>query len=212
MLLTRSTRKEVEAKFAVLKKPVTLSVFTQGMECQTCRETRLVCEELAEISSKIAVEVNDFREDKNLVDKYGVERIPAVIIVGKEDFRIHFYGTPTGYVFDALLDAIKMVSLDKIALQDATKAYLESLVDEVNLKVLVSPTCLNCPPAIELAYRLSYYSPLVTAEMINLTDFPWLAIRYATKTVPVTIVNDSISLEGAFNEPDFIQKLKVVGK
>jgi glutaredoxin-like protein len=208
MLLTRGTRKEVEAKFSVLKKPVTLSVFTQGMECQSCRETRLVCEELAEISSKIAVEVNDFHEDKNLVDKYGVERIPAVIVVGKEDFRIRFYGSPTGYVFDAFLDAIKMVSLEKIALQDATKAYLESLVNKIDLKVLVSPTCPNCPPAIEIAYRLSYYSPLISAEMINLTDFPWLAIRYGTKTVPVTVVNDSVSIEGAFNEQDFIQKLK----
>jgi glutaredoxin-like protein len=210
MLLTRETRREVEARFSVLKKPITLSVFTQGMESQSCRETRSICEELAEITPKIAVDVNDFREDKNLVDKYGIERIPAIAVVGKDDFRIRLYGTPTGYVFDSLLEIIKMISIEKIALSDATKSFLDSLDSRIGMKVICSETCPYCLPAVELAARLAMYSPRIHADIVSIGDFPWLAVRYEVKELPRTVVNDSRFIDGTLPEKEFVAKFKKI--
>jgi glutaredoxin-like protein len=210
MLLTREVRKEVESRFSVLKKPVTLSVFTQGMECQSCREARAICEELAEISPKIAVDVNDFREDKNLVDKYGIERIPAIAVTGKDDFHIRFYGAPTGYVFDSLLDAIKMVSLEKIALTDSTKAYLDTLDSKVGIKVITSGTCSYCPPAVDMATRLAFYCRRIVVDIFSILDFPWLAVRYEVRDLPRTVVNEKGYIDGSLPEKEFIVKLKTL--
>jgi glutaredoxin-like protein len=208
MLLTRETRREVETRFSVLKKPVTLSVFTQGMECQSCRETRSICEELAEITPKLAVDVNDFREDRNLVDKFGIERIPAIAIVGKDDFRVRLYGTPTGYVFDSLLEIIRMISIEKIALADETKAFLDSLDSRVAIKVISSSTCPNCLPAVELAARFAMYSPRIFADIVSIDDFPWLAVKYEVKELPRTVVNDCRFIDGALPEKEFVARLK----
>ncbi len=45
-------------------------------------------------------------------------------------------------------------------------------------------------------------SPHVRADVVDVTEFQDLAVRYAVQGVPKTIVNDRLSFEGALPEPD----------
>ena len=49
-LLDNDTRNQLTEMFQSLQKPVKMVVFSQEMECQYCKETREIAEELAALS------------------------------------------------------------------------------------------------------------------------------------------------------------------
>jgi len=48
----------------------------------------------------------------------------------------------------------------------------------------------------------------VTADVIEATEFPDLARRYAVRGVPKIVVNDKIEFVGALPEPDYLEQIK----
>lgn len=196
-----------------LVHPVRLHVFTQEFECQYCRETRQICEEVAALSDKVSVIVHDFQEDRERADAYGVDKIPAIVIVRvnpdgtEEDYGIRFFGIPSGYEFMSLLEAIKLVSSGKVALSPATVQQVQELDRPVHIQVFVTPTCPYCPRAVMLSHQLAFISPKIRADMVEATEFPHLAMRYQVMGVPRSVINEDIHIEGAVPEPMFVREL-----
>ncbi len=60
---------------------------------------------------------------------------------------------------------------------------------------------------MRLAHQLAIESDLVTADMVEATEFPHLAHRYQVRAVPRTIVNETGVIEGALPEPLFVQQV-----
>lgn len=139
-LLSDRDRKAVEKELSTLKNPVKLAVFTQETECLYCRETRSLMEEVSGLSGKIVLDIFDFVRDKDAVDKYKIDKIPAVVVAGSDDYGIRFFGIPSGYEFASLLHSIKMVSSGESGLSKETKEFLGSLKKELYLQVFVTPT------------------------------------------------------------------------
>lgn len=139
-LIQDKDRKAIGDQLAGLTNTVNLVNFTQELECQYCRETSQLMKELAGISDKINSHVYNFITDKEQTDKFKVEQIPATIIMGDDDRGIRFYGIPSGYEFVTILDTIKMVSAGDSELSTATKNFLKTLKEPVNLKVFITPT------------------------------------------------------------------------
>jgi alkyl hydroperoxide reductase subunit AhpF len=52
-LLNADIRKDVQASLADVQSPVTFKVFTQQFECQYCKETRELIQEVAELSPHV---------------------------------------------------------------------------------------------------------------------------------------------------------------
>jgi predicted DsbA family dithiol-disulfide isomerase len=48
-------------------------------------------------------------------------------------------------------------------------------------------------------------SDLVTADLVEVTEFPQLAQRYRVRAVPRTVVNETTSIEGALPEAEFVK-------
>ena len=71
-------------------------------------------------SDKVSVEVLDFVRDKKKADYYKVEKIPATVVEGEEDYGLRFYGIPGGYEFASLIHALKAVSSRDSALSTGT--------------------------------------------------------------------------------------------
>ena len=85
-----------------LVDPVKIVMFTQEVECRYCSETRKLAEEIGTISDKITTEVYDFVADAAKAKEYGIERIPALAIIGKKDYGVRIYGIPYGYELQTL--------------------------------------------------------------------------------------------------------------
>lgn len=214
-LLNEQVQNQVKQAFEKLSGPVKLLVFTQGeggaVECDFCAETRQLVEEIAALSDKITLEVRDFVADSALAEQYRIDKIPAIAILGggaePKDYGIRLYGIPSGYEFSTLIEDILMVSGSDPALQPGTLEELKRLKEPVHIQVFVTPTCPYCPRAVTLAHKLALASDLVTADMVEATEFPHLANKYHVFGVPRTVINEKIHIEGAVPEAMLVQRM-----
>ena len=139
-LLDDKIKQEVKTALGDLPNAVRLVMFTQEFECQFCRETRQLVEEVAEVHDQISTEILNFVVDKDEVDAYGIDKIPAVAVVGEKDFGIRFYGIPSGYEFSSLIESIKLASTGRPQLSPAAIEFAQGLKDPVHIQVYVTPT------------------------------------------------------------------------
>ena len=108
-----------------MKDPVRIIVFTQEMECQFCKEARQLAEEAASlVPDKIKAEIYDLVKDTEKAKEYGVDKVPAIAIVGTKDYGIRYYGVPYGYEFNPFVDNIINVSKSATDLSEDTKTKL----------------------------------------------------------------------------------------
>ncbi len=206
-MLNEEVKQDVKKQFESLQNDVRLVVFTQKVECQYCAENRTLSEEVAGLSDKLSLEIYDFVADSNKADQYGVDKIPATVIIGRKDHGIRFFGIPAGYEFTSYLEAIKLVSTGETGLSDKTKAFLDGLERDVHLQVFVTPTCPHCPSAVVLAHKLAFYSDRVRADMVEAMEFPHLSVKYEVQGVPRTVINENVSQEGAAPEALLVKKI-----
>jgi len=211
-LLKEQDKNVLRQAFQALQQPVQLVVFTQPMECMYCRETREIAEEVADLSDKISLEVFDFTQDREAVDRYTIRRIPAIVVMRggdqPKDFGIRFYGIPAGYEFTPFIEDILMVSRGDSGLSEASRALLAQLTKPLHIQVFVAPTCPYCPQVVRLTHQMALESDLVRADVIEITEFPHLALFYQVQGVPRTVINDRIKIEGAIPEAAMMDWVK----
>ena len=208
-------RKEFEE---ALVSPVKLLMFTQSFECQFCAETRQIVEEVSALSDQVTHEVFDFVEDKEVAEKYDIDKIPAIVVLrsedgGERDYGVRFFGIPSGYEFTSIIEGIMDVSKGESGLQPASKEAVAQLDQPVHFQVFVTPTCPYCPQAVVLAHKFAIESDLIRSDMVEAIEFPHLANKYSVFGVPRTVINDKVHQEGAAPEPLMLAKLlEAVGK
>ncbi len=211
-----SLQRQLRNVFASLPRPVTLAVFTKGSDagapCESCEDTRQLVEELASMSDgKLLAEIYDVNRDAGDAGLYGIDKVPAIVILGGEsgrgDVGVRFFGPPSGYEFGTLVEDIRMVSSGDTDLSDGTLETLAQLHTPLHIQVFVTPTCPYCPRAVLLAHKMAMASDLVTADAIDATEFPELADRYQVYGVPRTVINDTVHVEGAVPEAMLMAQL-----
>jgi glutaredoxin-like protein len=130
----------IRTRFEDLEAPVKLINFTQEVECMYCAETRQLMEEVTDLSDKLSLEVYNFITDKEAVNRYSIDKIPATVIEGAKDYGIRFFGVPSGYEFGTLIESIVIASKGDSGLKPATRQALAELGEPVHLQVFVTPT------------------------------------------------------------------------
>ncbi|MCE2462890.1 MAG: thioredoxin family protein [Dehalococcoidia bacterium] len=131
-----------------LKNDVTIRLFTQGSsllsvpgrECQYCPQTQQLMEELTALSPKLHLEIYDFYSQAEEREKYGVERIPAIVLGNEGNARLKFYGIPMGYEFATILEDIKTLSRGVSPLTMDTRKKLRKVNSPVHIQVFVTPS------------------------------------------------------------------------
>jgi len=207
-LLNEEVKEQVKQQLVDLAGPVRLVMFTQDFECQYCAETRQLVQEVAQLSKQIEAEIYDFVADEDKAEELGVDKIPAVAVVGEEDYGIRFYGIPSGYEFTSLLEAIRTAAAGKPDLSEETLDALSELSESVHIQVFVTPTCPYCPQAVVLGHQMAVASPMVRADMVEAQEFPYLTTKYQVMGVPRTVINESTHVEGAAPESMVLDKLQ----
>ncbi len=205
--LQEKDKEYIRKLFSDLQQDVRLINFSQEIECQYCPETRQILEELVELSDKLSLELYNFMTHKDMVEKYKVDKVPATIIAGDEDYGIRYYGIPSGYEFSTVLEGIVDVSKRDSGLSKESRELLKQIDAPLRLQVFVTPTCPYCPKAVHLAHRIAIENPFVTADMVEATEFPELSMRYNVRGVPRTMIGDEYHIEGALPENAFIPKI-----
>jgi glutaredoxin-like protein len=205
-LLPDDKKEAIRAEFKEkLVDPVKIVMFTQELECRFCSDTRQLVQDLATLTDKINVEVYDFQADADKAKAMGIDKIPALAIIGRKDHGVRIYGIPYGYELQTLLEALVTVSTGKTDLSEKTKAILADIKSPVHIQVFVSLTCPHCSAAAVIAHKLAVESDYIRADVIDTTEFPMLAQKYAVMGVPKVVINEKVEFTGAFNEDLFAE-------
>ena len=127
---------------------VTLRFYTQrtsplsvpSQECETCRDTHQLLEELVALSDKLTLDVHDFYAEREQAAAEGIDEIPAIVLEGQNKGKIRFIGVPAGYEFSTLIEDLIDVSRGTTGLQPLSRETLTGLTGPVHIKVFVTPT------------------------------------------------------------------------
>jgi len=147
--LSADNQAEIKRLFQALTGDVRLIYFTEresplfipGHECETCKDTRALLEEVAALSEKIKLEVHDFVAESQLAREHAIDRIPALVITADAvKGKIRYFGMPSGYEFSVLLGSLLDASQGKSELSEASVETLSSVEKDLHIQVFVTPT------------------------------------------------------------------------
>ncbi len=178
---------------------VNIVYFTQEFECRLCKETRMFVEEISELSDKVDLTVYDFQKESKKAEEYGVDKIPAIVILDKDkkDTGIKFYGLPGGYEINSFMASLLETSGRKEEIPADIASRIAGIDKDVHIQVFITLQCPYCPAAVAAAHRLALDNPKIKGDMVDSAVFPHLANRYEVTSVPRIIINDTHALEGA---------------
>ena len=205
--IQENDKSEVRKVLNRMDNPVELIMFTQQVNCQYCSETKQLLDELSELSSNLVVTEYNLVSDSEEVEQYHVDKAPAIVVKGEQDYGIRYYGIPSGYEFASLLEDIVDVSNGDPGFSAAQLEQISAIRQPVHLQVFVTPTCPYCPQAVRNAHRMAMVNPNITADMVEAQEFPELSQRYQVRGVPRTVVNGHFNIDGGLPEDAFIDKI-----
>ena len=160
-LLAPNEQEQLRAWLTEMTGSVRLLFFTQTIDCEPCTQTRRILDELPPLSGRIAIEEVNFVLDKEKAAQYGVERVPAIALLGpstalgagpstalgasrdgdaSKDSRIRFLGTPAGHEFMSLIQAILLVGGAASQLSAGNRARIAAVDKAVTIQVFSTPT------------------------------------------------------------------------
>lgn len=200
-----------------LVNPVKILIFTRRRQwwqakdprqIDSCTETEKIIHGVASLTDKITYEVCDVHERPELFQKYGIEFMPALVILGREDYGIRQYGIPLGYDLNFFLDTLIDISVGTPDLQQHAILALKDIQQYLNIRVFVSPTCAFCPVMAHMANQFALISSFITSTSIDAWHFRQLAQRYEVEYLPTIVINDHIKFEGARSEEVFFDYMQ----
>lgn len=139
----------IRRRFAAdLEAPVRLLLFLAatgglalpGEDWEIAEYTRQILTEVAALSDKVTLEEYGVLSHPGEAERFGIERVPAILFLGQQDSRVRYLGLPAGYEFVTLLEVIIAVSRGRAELAAPTREALAALPGEAHLQVFVTPT------------------------------------------------------------------------
>jgi alkyl hydroperoxide reductase subunit AhpF len=144
-LLNEGIVSQVQEVFAQLNHPVEVLFFGSKSDCDYCQDTLQLVEELVEISGKLHLQTFDIDEDAAVAKQYNVDKVPGLVIAGRDgdkilDYGVRLAGIPSGHEFSSLIQDMILVSNRDSGLDSDTREFLGGLTQPVLLQVFVTPT------------------------------------------------------------------------
>ncbi|GAB4192524.1 MAG: thioredoxin family protein [Calditrichia bacterium] len=204
--LSGKDKEYVENLLQNLPNKVKLVYFSQELNCEYCSDTQQLITELSELSNgNVELEIYNFQIDKEKVEEYNIDKVPAIAVVGEKDYGIRYYGIPAGYEFSSILEDIQTVAKGEPGLSEKSLEMLKEISRPLKLQVFVTPTCPYCPSAVLMAHKIAMVNDNIVADMVEATEFMELSQKYHVQGVPRTVIGEHHFVEGAVPEEMFVK-------
>ncbi len=208
-LEVRTQLKELAQK--EFKEPVTIKLFSQAIGCESCQTAEELLKEVHEVlkdavgEGKIKLEILSPFLNKEETEKYGVDRVPTIVLEGDKDYGIRYIGLPAGLEFTTLINGIFRVSQRKPQLSDKTLEILQQIDIPLEIWVFVTTSCGYCPAAAVMSWDFALASDYITAKVIDASENPDLAEQFQVVGVPKIVINKGlVEFVGAQPENAFL--------
>lgn len=207
MLLNLEVRTQLKDIFSKeLKEQVNLKLFSQAIGCETCQVAEELLKELADVDpEKIKLEVYSPLIDREISQKYGIDRVPTIVIEGDKDYGIRYIGLPAGLEFTTLVQGIVQVSKREPRLSEKTVEMLKGIDLPMEIMVFVTTSCGYCPSAAITAMNFAMANDNITALIVDASENMDLAERFQVVGVPKIVINRGlVEFVGAQPENSFL--------
>jgi alkyl hydroperoxide reductase subunit AhpF len=189
-----------------LPRAVRLVVWGEAQHSIEEREAVRLGEKLAE-----RYDIMHF-ERRDRLPTYNYYPVLAVMLEGEDgvvDDGVRFIGLPAGYQINSLVGAIQAVSFRASNLEARTRIQLSRLPGETraDLEVFTSAEDEEGPLVATLAAGLAVASPRVRAFLIAADVFSEAAIRYSVRTLPHTVIDGRVHLQGVTDEDGMLRQI-----
>ncbi len=135
---------------------------------------------------------------------------PALVLHIGERSAIRYLAAPAGPEAAPFLAAMSQIGTSSSA-TEAWQEKLVELVDPIDLVVFIASACPNCPHIVGEANGLSLLAPAIRTTVIDAQHFPELAKSFGARSVPLTVVDEGLSITGAWRGRDLAEKLLARG-
>ena len=123
-----------------MERDVRLVLATSGGDCEFCSITEGFLEDIAELASRVQVEIFDLEKEPARAEELGMDKAPGIAVIGEKDFGIRYYGLPTGYEFITFIGTIRHVANGDPGLLPETEDALAAVDRPVQLTVFSTKT------------------------------------------------------------------------
>ena len=180
-LFTGDMLAQLHTVFARMSSPLILRLYLD--ETTLSAELKQYMEELAAQSSKLTVETGSTE---------GICHLPCVQVCRPDGSwtGLAFHGVPGGHEFTSFVLGLYNAAGPGQALDEDTKAVIQSIQKPIKLEILVSLSCTMCPELVTAAQRIAAENPHITAQVYDLNHFPDLREKYQVMSVPCLVIND----------------------
>ena len=210
--ISEDEQKKIKDMFAdKMEDEVNIIYFSKEDECEYCEDTEEILTEISELNDKINLEISDLNSDK--AKEYDIEMAPATIFVDEngKDSGVRFYGIPSGYEFNTLIEGIIDLSRELPDIPEDMIEKIKEIDSEVKVQVFITPSCPYCPRAVRVAHQMAMVNDKIRGDMVEAVEFPDLSDKFGVSGVPKTIINDGEAEQvGAVPLKAIVSKVKKV--
>lgn len=121
---------------------------------------------------------------------------------------IHFHAVPHGLEWNSFQIALFNVAGPGQKLDAKIIERIRRIDRKVNLKILATLTCSNCPTSVMSAGQIAAYNENVSAEMFDLVHFRKLRFKYQVLSVPSLILNDEVMAVGKMTVEEMLDLIE----
>jgi hypothetical protein len=197
-MLTERELFQAQGVLVNLSKPVTLIVYI-GEEDEYSREMANFARQLTGIAGG---EMHlHYGEGVNLPG------LPAIkIICGNQD-NINYMALPTGPELKPFLNTLAILDRKQAPVSAAAAEYIEQISRPAQVKILISPTCQNCPKVVSNVNSVAALNPQVQVTIIDITHFMEIGLHYNARSAPTTIIDEKFTIIGELTSEKFARIL-----
>ena len=189
---------QLNTVFGRMAAPLVLKLRLDSRPVST--ELKGYMEELARLTDKLSVQVEDSAEDA-----------PGVYVCRADGSwtGLAFHGVPGGHEFTSFVLGLYNAAGPGQSLDADVLAEVKAL-GKTDIKVLVSLSCTMCPELVTAAQKIAAENEAVTAQVYDLNHFPEIRDRYNVMSVPCLLVNDGETV--SFGKKNIRQLLDILKK
>ena len=211
-LFNKETKEQLENVLKVMKENVNVLLFTDSEDCESCKDTYNFVEEISQLNHNIKFESFDVLKNKDIKEKYNVERVPTIILLDKDkkDYGIKFGGIPAGHEINSFVSGLIEVSGEREMFSDEMMEELNKVNKKIDIKVFVTLACPHCSGAVSKAHKLALSNDWINAEMIECATFPEMAEKYNVSGVPKIVINGNKEIMGNQPMDKFVEAIREV--
>ncbi len=195
-MLDVNIKKQLDTYLQNIVNPIEITVSVN--ETAKAKELLSLAKEIAELSSKITLTVDD--------KPTGRAPLMAIAPQGTQA-RVEFAGIPMGHEFTSLVLALLQAGGHPSKTDAATLQQIKELDQPLSFETYISLSCQNCPDVVQALNLMAVLNPNITHTMIDGALFQSEVNDRNIMSVPSVYLNGQLFGQGRMSLAEILNKV-----